>query len=73
MLEKICYHFWYQSVLYNFFCYFYLLANILYQELVNNETFHCIRRDWAGFARSVRQTIDSVILYAIIKDIFSFI
>ena len=29
--------------------------------------------DWAGFARSVRQTIESVMLYVVIEDIFSFI
>ena len=28
--------------------------------------------DWAGFSRLGRQTIDSVILYVVIEDIFSF-
>ena len=29
--------------------------------------------DWEGFALSVRQTIESVIFYIVIEDIFSFI
>ena len=49
-----------------------MLANRPYQESKLNENFRNARMDWAGFERSVRQTIDSVILYVLIEDIFSF-
>ncbi|HEY6659201.1 MAG TPA: hypothetical protein VIZ62_11810 [Nitrososphaeraceae archaeon] len=49
-----------------------LLANPLFQESKLNENFRYARMDWAGLARSVRQTIESVILYVVIEDIFSF-
>ena len=40
---------------------------------LNPRPFALKAMDWAGFARSVRQTIVSVMLYVVIEDIFSFI
>ena len=70
-LQKFASSFATKLLFIDFFFYLYLLANTHYQESKFNGNFHNARMDWAGFARSVRQTFDSVMFYVIVNAIFS--